>query len=71
VAADQWSPEESFGPLVEWLEQFVPTLNAAIQDPLAAPRLLELVTNLVDLRTQLRRSRWLRPACRCGAPLIR
>jgi hypothetical protein len=61
VVADKWSPEEGFDPLVEWLEQFVPTLNAAIRDPSAAPRLLELVTNLVDLRSQLHASRWLRP----------
>jgi hypothetical protein len=58
---DQWSPEEGFDPLVEWLEQFLPTLNAAIQDPSAAPRLLERVTDLVDLRDQLHTSRWLRP----------
>jgi hypothetical protein len=60
-STDQWSPEEGFAPLVEWLEQFLPTLNAAIQDPSAAPRLLELVTDLVDFRDQLHASRWLRP----------
>ncbi len=60
-STDQWSPEEGFDPLVEWLEQFLPTLSAAIQDPSAAPRLLELVTNLVDFRDQLHASRWLRP----------
>jgi hypothetical protein len=61
VDVGQRSPEESFGPLVEWLELFVPTLNAAIQDPSGAPRLLELITNLVDHRAQLGGSRWLRP----------
>jgi hypothetical protein len=61
VDGGQRSPEESFGPFVEWIEQFVPTLNAAIQDPSGAPRLLELVTKLVDHRAQLRGSRWLRP----------
>jgi hypothetical protein len=58
---DQWSPEEGFDPLVAWPEQFLPTLNAAIQDLSAAARLLELVTDLVDLRDQLHASRRLRP----------
>ena len=60
-ASDPWPPEQAFDPLVEWVGRFLPTLNAAIQDPSAAPRLLELVTNLVDLRDQLHTSRWLRP----------
>ena len=60
-ATEQWSPEEGFDPLVAWLEQFLPTLNAAIEDPSAAPQLLELVGELVDLRGQLHASRWLRP----------
>jgi len=58
---DQWSPEEGFDPLVAWVEQFLPTLNAAIQDPSAGARLLELVSDLVDLRDQLQGPRWLRP----------
>jgi hypothetical protein len=60
-STDQWSPEEGFDPLAEWVEQFLPTLNAAIQDPSAAPRLLELVPDLVDFRDQLHASWWLRP----------
>jgi hypothetical protein len=58
---DQWSPEEGFDRLLEWAEQFVPTLNAAIQNPTAVPRLLELVTNLGGLRSQLCASQRLRP----------
>src|SRR5687767_14226700 len=36
----EWSPDQGFGPLAEWLEQFLPALNAAIDDGSAAPRLL-------------------------------
>ena len=60
-ALDQWSPEQGFGPLAEWLEQFLPALNAAIDDASAAPRLFELVATLVDLRDEVGASQWLRP----------
>src|SRR4029450_1149825 len=58
---DQWSPDQGFGPLADWLEQFLPALNAAIHDPSAAPPLFELVATLVDLRDEVRASQWLRP----------
>jgi hypothetical protein len=58
---DQWSPDQGFGHLAEWLEQFLPALNAAIDDAAAAPRLFELVATLVDLRDEVRASQWLRP----------
>lgn len=58
---DQWSPEQGFGPLAEWLEQFLPALNAAIDDASAAPRLFGLVATLVDLGDELGASQWLRP----------
>jgi hypothetical protein len=58
---DQWSPEQGLGPLAEWLEQFLPALNAAIDDASAAPRLFELVATLIDLRDEVGASQWLRP----------
>jgi hypothetical protein len=58
---DQWSPEQGLGPLADWLEQFLPALNAAIDDASAAPRLFELVATLVDLRHEVGASQWLRP----------
>jgi hypothetical protein len=58
---DQWSPDQGFGPLADWLEQFLPALNAAIHDTSAAPPLFELVATLVDLRDEVRASQWLRP----------
>jgi hypothetical protein len=58
---DQWSPEQGFGPLAEWLEQFLPALNAAIDDASSAPRLFELVATLIDFHDEVRASQWLRP----------